>query len=193
MKKIITTILLSLVTLVLPMQKGEASWVSSDYFKLGYKQLNALHIINSISSNRNCVEFTDGSTWETLSYDVRGWQSGDVILVTQNDSIFSSSPRYELQDLTADKTSPARLMLGPVRNNPNTHIIEAINYDTKQILLENGSLWDISYSNSSIFDKWLAGDLVILGTNAEHYYSAYSYILINTNSNLNEFVKAKMN
>ena len=194
MKKIISILLLSLFSLALPIQKGEAGTVSSDYINLGYRHQNAIHVINSISPDVDYVEFTDGSTWAVPGsdyYTVLDWRPGDAVLVMQNTWFFSFY-YFTLQNITTGTNSLANLKLWPIRSNPNTHVIEAINYTTGQVILEDGSLWEISSSGSYIFDKWQAGDLVIIGSNTNHYYSSYKYILINTNSNLNEFVRARM-
>lgn len=190
MKKLLTIAALSLFNLALPIQQGESSAVNPEYFKLAFKQPDASHVIKRITHQKSKVEFLDGSIWQVprcYSQKICEWRPGDTVLVTQNGCTYA----YNLQNLTAENKAPANLYLGPARNNCRTHVIDSINYSTGQIILNNGTFWEIAPSDVNIFDKWQPNDLVIIGSNEGHAFSSYKYILINTNSNFNEFIRAQ--
>ena len=143
MKKTLSIVALSLIGLATPIQKGEASWVNPEYFKLAFKQLDAVHVIKRISSQNSKIEFVDGSVWQMPSYyfqEISDWKPGDTVLVTQNGYTYT----YNLQNLTAESKAPANLYLGPDRNYCKAYVIDSINYSTGQIILNNGSFWKIA-------------------------------------------------
>lgn len=194
MKKILSVLFISLASCFASISPVEASYMDPSYHNIAQRYPNSVHMINSISPDADVVEFTDGSKWVVPSseyYTVLDWRPGDYVLITQNIRIFSFY-YYEIENLTTNSSSLANLKLWPIRDCEHTHKIEAINYGTKQLILEDGSLWDISASHAYIFNNWTVGDLIIIGNNYNQNYTAYKYILINTNQSLTQFARAKM-
>ena len=57
------------------------------------------------------------------------------------------------------------MTLGPVYENLKTHWIEWIDYSTRTIRLEDNSVWNMSWLDQSVVDKFDLYDVVVIGTN----------------------------
>lgn len=128
------------------------------------------------------VTLEDGSVWHVREKDrhkTLDWLLGDSILILPNHSWFSSYKFILLNQNTGKKVS-VNMILGPIYNGIYTHWIVAIDYNTKKIWLEDGSVWDISGFDKSILNKWLVNDTVVIGIN-DALFSSKTNILINVN------------
>mgnify|MGYP000373122195 CR=1 FL=1 len=128
------------------------------------------------------VTLEDGSVWHVREKDrhkTLDWLLGDSILILPNHSWFSSYKFILLNQNTGKKVS-VNMILGPIYNGIYTHWIVAIDYNTKKIWLEDGSVWDISGFDKSILNKWLINDTVVIGIN-DALFSSKINILINVN------------
>lgn len=128
------------------------------------------------------VTLEDGSVWGAASWDqwkTLDWLTSDTILVMQNKWIFSTY-KFMLVNQNTGKEVECNLILGPIYAGAYTHWIVAIDYINCEVMLENGTLWQIDLFDYGIMRKWMLNDTVIIGFNQSG--SVYHpNILINTN------------
>ena len=181
------------LTCFTPSEKGETYPITNSIF-LNYRQPNAEHVLNSVSFKGDLIQLMDGSYWDVCrsnSNTMSNWRPGDIILIAPNPYIFSFST-YSIQNISAGTYVLANLSIQPFVDTPEAHWISAINYANRQVVLENGTVWEIDNSwDANQLYKWVVGDFVMIGSN-DNYYSPYENILINTSLNLNKYFKARM-
>lgn len=144
----------------------------------------AFHSPMSISPLGDIIELEDGSYWAVASSDTFktfNWLTSDLLVITPNHSWFSNY-MFCITNQNTGVSVKANLSLGPIYNGLFTHWIVAINYYTQEICLEDGSVWHLSGFDSSIFNKWLLNDTVIIGVNDGFLSSSKPNILINVNT-----------
>lgn len=144
----------------------------------------AFHNPVAVSALGDTVEFRDGSIWTIASgdtYKTLNWLTSDRLVVTPNHSWFSSF-MFCITNQDTGVSVKANLFLGPIYNGLYTHWIVAINYYTQEICLEDGSIWKLSGFDSSIYNKWLLNDTIIIGVNDGFLSSSKPNILINVNT-----------
>lgn len=142
----------------------------------------AYHRAVAVSYYGDQVTLEDGSVWNVSSWDAwktLNWYTTDTILVMQNKWLFSSY-KFMLVNQNTGKEVEVNLALGPYYLGVYTHWIVAIDYYNSQIILEDNSVWDMNFFDSSIINKWLVNDTVIIGIN-ESGSSLRPNILINVN------------
>lgn len=145
----------------------------------------AFHHPYSVSLLGDTVELEDGSIWAVCSsdrYKTLDWMTGDLIIITPNDSWFSSYD-YKLVNLNTGAKVKVNLALGPIYNGIYTHWIIAIDYYHGEICLEDGSVWKMSSLDSSVVSKWLPNDTIIIGINDGWFSGSNPNLLINVNVN----------
>lgn len=130
------------------------------------------------------VELEDGSIWNIKSGDAKktlNWMTSDVIVVTQNTTPLSSY-MFRLRNLNTGVTVKCNMSFGPIYNGLQTHWVIAINFKTKEVCLEDGSIWKVSGWDSSKFNTWLLNDTIIIGINAGYFKGSKPNLLINVNT-----------
>ncbi len=145
----------------------------------------AMHHPIAVSLLGETVELEDGSIWSVSSGDrhkTLDWMTGDVIIIIPNHSWFSSYD-YRLVNLNTGAKVKVNLSLGPIYNGIYTHWILAIDYNNREICLEDGSVWKMSWWDSSIVNQWLPNDTVIIGINDGWFSGGNPNMLINVNMN----------
>lgn len=149
------------------------------------KHAGAFHRPVYVSLFGEKVELEDGSLWSVHPEDYHhtlDWMTGDVILITPNHSWFASY-NYVLNNMSTGEIVRVQMTLGPIYNGIYTHWIIGIDYNRGEVCLEDGSVWDISTFDTSIMNRWLPNDTIIIGTN-DGWFSSYNpHILINVNVN----------
>lgn len=138
----------------------------------------------AVSALGDTVEFNDGSIWTIASgdtYKTLNWLTSDLLVVTPNHSWFSNY-MFCITNQDTGVSVKANLFLGPIYNGPFTHWIVAINYFTQELCLEDGSIWKLSGFDSSIYNKWMLNDTIIIGVNDGFLSSSKPNILINVNT-----------
>ncbi|MEC7839134.1 MAG: hypothetical protein VX777_03735 [Chlamydiota bacterium] len=128
------------------------------------------------------VTLEDGSIWTVASWDqwkTLNWLTTDTILITQNKYLFSSY-KFMLVNQATGKEVEVNLSLGPIYSGYYTRWIVAIDYLNDQILLDDGSFWEMSVLDYSITKNWYVNDTVIIGVN-ESSSTLRPNILINVN------------
>jgi len=128
------------------------------------------------------VTLEDGSIWKVASWDkwkTLNWLTTDTILVTQNKYMFSSY-KFMLVNQDTGKEVEVNLALGPIYSGCYTRWIVSVDSWNDQILLNDGSLWEMSSIDYFITKNWFVNDTVIIGVN-ESSSVLRPNILINVN------------
>ncbi len=147
-----------------------------------------IHNLIGISALGDFVIIEDGSQWTIkpgYAQEAFSWRENDPIIITLNDSFMSSflyGFKYKMINAKTNSSVEIKLQLGPILNNPFTVQVAALNPLTYQVILTDNSLWQCDPSQYSIFNKWLPGDGIIIGTNVKGWFnSSYENLLININ------------
>lgn len=138
----------------------------------------------SVSFLGDMVTLHDGSVWTVStsdSYKTLNWLTSDLIILTSNSDWFSSY-MFRMTNQNTGVSVKCNMTLGPVYNGLYTYWIVAINYFTQEICLNDGSIWQVSGFDSSIFNNWLLNDTVMIGVNDKFLSSSRPNILINVNT-----------
>jgi hypothetical protein len=147
----------------------------------------AMHHPISVSLLGETVELEDGSIWTVSSsdrYQTLDWMTGDIIIILPNHTWFSAYD-YRLVNLNTGANIKVNLSLGPIYNGIYTHWILAIDYNKREICLEDGSVWKMSWWDGSILNQWLPNDTIIIGINDGWFSGGNPNMLINVNMNDN--------
>jgi len=139
----------------------------------------AFHRPIAVTYTGDRVTLEDGTVWQVRIKDrskTLDWLIGDSLIILPNHSWFSSY-HYVLLNQNTGKEVKVNMLLGPIYNGVHTHWVVAIDYYNKEVCLEDGSVWRIS---SSILNKWLVNDTVVIGVN-DAWFSSNPNILINVN------------
>jgi len=129
------------------------------------------------------IELEDGSIWKVApsdSYITLSWLQTDLLIVTPNHSLFTSYS-FKITNQNTMQAVVCNLNLGPLYNGFYTRWISAIDYYHNTVYLNDGSVWSMSAFDSSIVNKWLLNDTVIIGVNDWLFSSSNPNILINVN------------
>lgn len=175
------------VKLALEQESSEDSATQKDFVTYYTTHQGAFHFPIAVTLLGENVELEDGSIWVVNPndrYNTLNWMTGDVIIITPNHALFSSY-MYCLVNLNTGAVVRVNLALGPIYNGIFTHWIIAIDYFHRQICLEDGSVWSISWFDDSIMNKWLVNDTIIIGINDGLLSSFNPNMLINVNVNNN--------
>ena len=146
-----------------------------------------LAAVTVLDQNRYSLELEDGSVWKVNGYDgikALNWRANDPLTITQNNRWFSKH-EYRIINKSNGTSVEATLFLGPIQLGEFSRFIIGIDYLKEEILLNDGSCWEISYLDSSIFKDWALNDYIIIGTNsnASIWDSGSDALLINVNLN----------
>jgi hypothetical protein len=128
------------------------------------------------------VTLEDGSVWTVSSWDrwkTLNWLTSDIILVMQNKWLFSNY-KFMLVNQNTGNEVEVNMTLGPIYSGVFTHWIVAIDYFNCQVILEDGSVWNMDLFDSLMINKWMVNDTVIIGVNEERCL-VHPNILINVN------------
>lgn len=159
----------------------KASTNASTYYT---SHSGAFHNPIAVSFLGDMVTLEDGSLWTISSgdsYKTLNWLTSDLIVITSNSDWFSSY-MFRMTNQNTGVSVKCNLTLGPIYNGLYTHWIVAINYFSQEICLEDGSIWQVSGFDSSLFNSWLVNDTIIIGVNDKFLSSSRPNILINVNT-----------
>lgn len=138
------------------------------------------HYYLNIGRSGNIIELDDESVWVINSADTSkslDWLPNDVLTIRPNHRWFSSY-NYRIKNQSTGSSVTCNLSLNPILKNPRTHWITGV-YGTR-IVLEDGSIWNMSRWDEGILQKWQVNDIVIIGTNDGWFRGSNPNILINT-------------
>lgn len=145
----------------------------------------AFHFPVVVSPFGDTVEFEDGSIWSVSFSDRRktlNWMSGDTVIVTPNENEpMLSTEDFCLVNLNTYVTVKANLCLGPLCCGCYTYYIVGIDYVHREVYLNDGSVWQVSFWDNSILDTWCFDHAVIIGINDGYLSHSNPNILINVN------------
>lgn len=161
---------------------SEAAKVNASTFYTSHT--GAFHNPYSVSLLGDYVVLEDGSGWSISSgdsYKTFNWLTSDLIVITANSDWFSSY-MFRMTNQNTGVSVKCNLSVGPIYNGVYTHWIVGINYFTQEIYLEDGSIWNATGFDSSIFNTWMINDTVIIGVNDAFLSSSRPNILINVNT-----------
>lgn len=151
----------------------------------------ALHRPIAVTPMGDEVTLEDGAVWRIRSYDwadTRNWLATDQILVTQNVSWFSIYD-YVLINQSSGATVQANLQFQPNYLTGYARMITGFNDIYNYIYLDDGSIWEISYSDRDSMMKWCLNDMVIIGVNDG--WDKYSRPNILINATINQYLRTK--
>jgi len=151
---------------------------------------STVHWLAGASAQGDALEIEDGSVWKISSYDsykILSWRMDDPILITQNTRWFSSY-NYKIVNRATGTSIEANLFLGPLEFGLFTKYVEFIDWTMGDVVLSDGTHYQISNYDSSLLRDWEAGDAVIVGYNSG-WDSNCESILINVN--MNHFIRGK--
>lgn len=143
----------------------------------------AFHQAIAVSPFGETVELIDGSVWHIHSWDSHktlDWLGSDVLVISPNHSWFSSY-LFRITNQNTGVSVEANLSLGPIYNGYFTHWIIGIDHYNNVVVLEDGSIWNMSIFDSNATDNWMVNDTVIIGINDGWLSSTRPNILINVN------------
>jgi hypothetical protein len=164
------------------------------YPPLLFDSLN--HNLVAISALKDYIVIEDGSQWKinpAFLSELSNWKENDPILLTKNDSFFTSwfsDYNYRMYNVKRETYVEVNIDLGPILENPHTLQVVAIKPNENQIILSDSSLWQLDPSKESILQKWQIKDGIILGKpSSSWFYSKYDTFLLNVETLLE--IKAK--
>lgn len=160
----------------------EAATFSSTVFFTSHN--GAYHNPISVTSLGGVVQLEDGSIWSIADgdhYKTLNWYTNDLIILTPNHDWFTSE-LFRMSNQNTGVSVRCNMVLGPIYHGLYTHWIVGINYYTQEIYLEDGSVWQMTGFDTSVFSKWLVNDTVIIGINDGYLSSTKPNILINVNT-----------
>ncbi len=74
-----------------------------------------------------------------------------------------STNKFVLTNRVTNDSVEVNMVQGPYYNGLHTHWVVAIDYYNQRMVLEDGSLWDISSSGLFVMKHWLVNDTVMIG------------------------------
>lgn len=133
----------------------------------------AYHRPISVSKDGRIVEIEDKSLWEVHSWDastVIHWKPYEVVVIAPNTNIFTKwSYPFKLINLDSREIVKANMKFTPEFTDPNidvnVHWIEQIDYNKRMLRLEDGSIWNITWSDGAIMNSFDCYNIVVIGTN----------------------------
>lgn len=150
----------------------------------------AVHNIQAIADFGDLITIEDGSQWVVNSQDtpkIASWNEKDSILITQNHRWFSKY-QFRIVNQNSEMSVEANLHLGPIDDGKHAPSIISIDTTQGELVLSNGSRWQISQLDAIAFEDWRLNDLIIVGYNSG-WDSGSLGLLINVD--LNRCVRAQ--
>lgn len=137
----------------------------------------------------------DGSIWKVSSYDgdkAIGWRSNDPITVTQNNRWFSRHS-YRIINDASGVAVEANLFRIPDPYGPYSRYIVSVDYDRKEVLLSDNTLYDVSFLDTSVLRGWTIHNFIIIAINSNVSFLDSGKDLLLINASTNDAVRAKKN
>lgn len=160
------------------------STVISAYYSTTHRA--AYHQIINMSASGDDVELEDQSVWHIIGWDaskIKKWHPKHTIIIAPNTNIFTRwSYPYKFINLDTHEVVKTKMKLTPVLNDPNVdifvHWIEDIDYSSRLIRLEDGSLWSIPWGDRHVLSHFDRYNIVIVGTNDGWFRGSNPNLLI---------------
>lgn len=132
---------------------------------------SAVAISDAFSFSEGSVEFEDGSIWAVWYEDIyktSNWLASDLIVISRNNSLFSSYD-YRLTNLSTGASILANLYLGPLYHSPYRHWIVDIDDYNNMVYLEDGTVWSMSIFDTFTVTQWQVGDTILIGISDSYF------------------------
>jgi hypothetical protein len=142
--------------------------------------LYPFYFIKDIDTSNKILTTYDGTIWDIADEGISiasTWKLTTPLVITVNTDWFTSYI-YRLRNAATGETIPANISQGPFVEN--SILITSI--ENGVVTLSNETNWTVGYwQQTSAFNKWTAGQAVLIGETASG--SSPYYILINLNEN----------
>lgn len=168
--------------LTISSETPEAAVFSSNVFYTTHN--GAYHNPVSVTALGGVVHLEDGSVWSIADgdhYKTLNWYTNDLLVLTPNHDWFTTE-MFRMSNQNTGVSVRCNMVLGPIYHGLYTHWIVGINYYTQEIYLEDGSIWQVTGFDSSIFSKWLLNDTIVIGVNDGYLSTTKPNILIDVNT-----------
>lgn len=132
------------------------------------------------------VRLEDTSIWRIMDADgwaTQDWLSTDALHIMTNRSWFSSPYRYFLANLNTGVRVRVSPEVGPKLSWSLRRFIYDRNLYTREVILNDGSLWTVSSNDDEVFSTWLPDDSIVIGVNDDWLSYKRPNILINLSTN----------
>lgn len=144
-------------------------------------------LIPANGTSVDSAKLEDGSIWKFNPYDAPkalNWiaKEGDEetsiqLIITQNFSWYSNY-RYRIINISNGESIEANLLQSPMKANPHARFIVSIDQNSRTILLDDNTRFEVSQGDSALLRNWTLFDYVIKGQNGG-WSSSYESLLIN--------------
>ena len=127
------------------------------------------------------VTLIDGSVWQVRSWDKNltlNWLATDEIIILPNTSFFSLYD-YKLLNRVTGAEVEANMILQPLLGAAYTRQVTGFNDNYYYIYLTDGSVWEISSYDLSLYRSWMIGDIILIGANTGWDSNIRPNVLIN--------------
>lgn len=156
----------------------------ADYYSTTHTA--AYHRTTNVSADGLTIEIEDKSVWQVHGWDADKtlfWNAMHTIVLAPNTNIFTRwAYPYKFINLDTHQVVKCKMLLTPVLNDPQidvyTHWIEDIDYNARLIRLEDGSLWSITWADSSMMRSFAKYNIVIVGTNDGWFRDSCPNVLV---------------
>lgn len=147
----------------------------------------ALHYVTAVTyPYGDPVQLEDGSIWSIStsdSYKTLNWLTTDNILIVPNrNPVWYTIYPYCLLNQQTGVSVQATPTSSPWFNGYYSRWIYSIDYYNCQVLLNDGSVWNVPFCDSWILSGYLPGDYVTMGFNDSPGNGLGANILINFNT-----------
>ena len=131
------------------------------------------------------IRLADFSEWVIRSkdrYTTTMWLTSDVVTIKANTSFFRTYD-FLIENMTTGEQVQADLQLTPELFGPFSYWIIDIDYLRGEVILSDGSIWDVRGYDYNVLNKWLINDHIIIGINDSFWTKGKSpNLLINANT-----------
>ncbi len=145
-----------------------------------YSHPGALYHPIAVTPACDQLTLNDGSVWSVHYSDrnkLLSWLPSDTVVIKANDGWFTSYKFMLINQVSGDCIE-ANMLEGPLYNGMYSHWIIAIDSYNQQLMLEDGTIWQLSPADTAIIKYWLINDTIMIGIN-DSWFSKYDSILIN--------------
>lgn len=164
--------------------ENDFSAIMASYYATTHRA--AYHQALNISVDGSDIELEDKSIWQVIGwsqYKVKTWSAHHALVIAPNKNIFTRwAYPFKIINLDTHDVVKAKMKLTPVFNDPNidihVHWIEDIDYQTRLIRLEDGSIWSINWFDGGVMKSFGRYNIVIVGTNDGWFRGSNPNILI---------------
>lgn len=192
-KKIAKTILIATFLFSMPigqMYAKEAEHrpevIATDAGKIDFHLLRKIRFPGAFHKiarlNGAHLELQDGSMWSVSKPDtVRGWEKNDRLLITQNQTTFSTY-RYALVNVELKLAVPISLTREPTPKDKGIFFVKEVDRSNDILTLNDNKHWVVHSSDRGDFRKISENDRIIIGVNTALVEEKSPYIIIDTHN-----------